>query len=265
MSDFPIQVKRVIREGYNFHFGENINRGFDIVKKSVWTFAAFIIVFAIINSVFEYFEAELGIAGYLVGLVFTLVVSPCLMAGCYYAANKVDENQNIELSDFFKGFDWVRSLATVATIETISYVLFLLPLFLLSYVKFGDLITGVDVTIPPEEFLNNGIYVLLGVIPLVYFSVSWIFAPLLVVFYDMEAWPAMEASRQIVTRKWFLMFAFLLVVGLIAILGILGFIIALLFTIPAAMCMIYAAFVDIVGLPRDTEEEDILDHLIEEI
>ena len=264
MSDFPNQVERVIRDGYNFNFGDNISHGFDIAKKAVVMFAGFIIIFAIINSVFNYLQVQLGIVGYAVSLFFSIVISPNLIAGFYYTARKVDENQDFDFGDFFKGFDWVGKLATIAGIQTVAYILFLLPLFFLNYVNFGDLITGVNIEIAPEEFLNDGVLILLVFIPLVYFSIAWMFAPFLVIFYDMESWPAMEASRKIVSRKWFLIFAFLFVVGLIAILGVLGLIIGLLFTVPAALCMVYAAFRDIVGMPEDGED-DILDHLIEEV
>ena len=77
-------------------------------------------------------------------------------------------------------------------------------------------------------------------------------------------WFAMEASRKIISQQWFMYFLFGICMSFVVGLGMLGLIIGLLFTVPAGICMVFAAFRDIVGMPDDSED-DILDHLIEEV
>ena len=183
------------------------------------------------------------------------------MAGFYYTARKVDEDQDFDASNLFKGFDWIQKIAVYAAIETAFYFICLLPSFFLNDMDFGILISGDYTRIPVEHLFEGSLPVFMGIIPLLYFSIAWMFAPLLIIFYDMEAWTAMETSRQIITKKWFLFLLFFIVVCFISLIGILGFFIGILFTAPAGLCMIYAAFRDIVGLPNE-EKDDVLDHLV---
>ena len=63
----------------------------------------------------------------------------------------------------------------------------------------------------------------------------------------MEFWDGMEFSRKLITKKWWNIFGFTLLLALINILGALVLLVGLLFTIPLTYCAIYAAFDDIVG------------------
>ena len=60
------------------------------------------------------------------------------------------------------------------------------------------------------------------VLPGIYLSVAWTFAVPLVIDRGMNFWEAMELSRKAVTKHWFLVFAFVLVIGLIASCGLIA-------------------------------------------
>jgi uncharacterized membrane protein len=108
-----------------------------------------------------------------------------------------------------------------------------------------------DMGIDPENGDDAVVMVALGffaMLPFFYLLLSWAFAPLFIMFYDMEPWHAMEASRKVITRKLFLFFALAFVGGLIAMLGALAIFIGMLFTFPVYMAMTYTASRDIVGL-----------------
>jgi uncharacterized membrane protein len=63
----------------------------------------------------------------------------------------------------------------------------------------------------------------------------------------MGFWQAMELSRKVVTKHWFLVFALVLVVGLVAVAGIIACCIGLLVTIPIAWVALMYAYEDIFG------------------
>ncbi len=67
------------------------------------------------------------------------------------------------------------------------------------------------------------ILVFIGVIccllPGIYLGVAWSVGMLLLIEYQMDFWPAAELSRKSVTRGWFMMFLFILVVKIICVLG----------------------------------------------
>ena len=117
MSDFPNQIEKVIREGYEFNFGDYISRGFDIAKKEIGLNAVFFIVFIIISAVLSFIPVvgQLG---------SSLVVTPCLMAGFYLVARKVDDNESRAFGDYFKGFDYLSPLMVAASV---SYTHLTLP------------------------------------------------------------------------------------------------------------------------------------------
>ena len=99
--------------------------------------------------------------------------------------------------------------------------------------------------------LITGIFVFVGlillIIPGIYLAVAYTFVPLFIVFGKMEFWDGMEFSRKLITKKWWNIFGFLILLMLINIAGTLAFFVGLLFTIPLTYCAIYAAFDDIVG------------------
>lgn len=143
----------------------------------------------------------------------SILVSGPLTAGFYIVANNISKGEPYEFGTFFKGFD------------------FFIPLLLYSLVA--------------------GIFVALGVVALVipgiYLAVAYTFAPLFIVFAKMEFWDGMEISRKLVTKNWWNIFGFVLLLFLINMVGTLAFFVGLLFTIPITYCAIYAAFEDIVG------------------
>jgi len=143
----------------------------------------------------------------------SLLVSGPLTAGFYIVANKISKGEPYEFGTFFKGFD------------------FFVPLLLYS------LIAGI--------FVALGLVAL--IVPGIYLAVAYTFAPLFVVFGKMEFWDGMEFSRKLVTRNWWNIFGFILLLFLINLAGALAFLVGLLFTIPLTSCAIYAAFEDIVG------------------
>ncbi len=85
------------------------------------------------------------------------------------------------------------------------------------------------------------------IIPGIYFAVAYSFSLLFVVFLKMDFWPAMEASRKIISKNFWSFLGFFIILSLINILGILALGLGFLFTIPATYCMVYAAFESVVG------------------
>jgi hypothetical protein len=100
--------------------------------------------------------------------------------------------------------------------------------------------------------LISGLLIFLGclalLIPGVYLAVGYIFTPFYIIFAKKDFWDAMESSRKLVHREWLSIFAFVLVLILVNILGALVFGIGLLFTVPLSYCALYAAFDDIIGV-----------------
>ena len=168
------------------------------------------IVFALI-----FFVAVAGLSRLaMFGSLAVSVVSSPLYAGFIIVVFMLFKGETVQFGDFFKGFH------------------FFLPLVLASFV------TSILVTIG----------MVLLVLPGIYLMVSYMFVSMLIVDYHMEFWQAMETSRKIVTKNWFSLFVFFLVLVAINLLCALALGIGLLVTGPLSTCAVCCAYRDIVGL-----------------
>jgi len=99
--------------------------------------------------------------------------------------------------------------------------------------------------------LVSGFLSLIGyclcILPGIYLTVSWMFAVPLVIDRGMGFWEAMEFSRKMVAKHWFLMFALSLVSGLLASCGLIACCIGILLTVPLGWATLMYAYEDIFG------------------
>ena len=185
-----------------------------------------------INQGFDIFKKDAGaFIGYLIialfisiacaiipilGPLLSMFITPPLYAGYFIVAKKIIHNEPYEFGDFFKGFDY------------------LVQLFL------GNLIVSIFVTIG----------IVFCIIPGIYLAVAYIWVTMFIVFAGLEFWPAMEMSRKVITKNWFSFLGFIIVLGLINLLGLLALGVGLLVTIPSTKLALFAAYNDIVGTNR---------------
>lgn len=182
-----------------------------------------------INRGFAIFKENVGpFVGYTflfsiinIFLVYTLIgqffVQGPLTIGFSIAAYRLSRKKSFDFGDFFKGFD------------------FFVPLLLATLVM--------------SVFITIGFIFL--IIPGIYLAVAYSATAHLIVFRKMDFWEAMEASRKLVSKEWFSIFGFMIVLGLINLCGFLCLGVGLLFTVPITSCAVYAAYADIVGVDAD--------------
>jgi hypothetical protein len=112
------------------------------------------------------------------------------------------------------------------------------------YIALGPLVlTGLVVTL----ITLAGLICL--ILPGIYLAVSYSFAYMLVIDRKMEFWVAMEVSRRVITAQWWRMFGLLIVGGIIAVLGLLGFIIGVFITLPIFIGALVYAYEDLCNPP----------------
>jgi hypothetical protein len=258
------RVQQLLDEGYDFKFGQYISDGFSLLQKNLGGFIGFIILVLIISSVMSMIP--------IVGNLGVFITTP-LMAGMYLVAAKVKNGEHNEFGDFFKGFDFIGPLAIMTLITFGLYIVAAIPFFIYMGTSLGPLLGDLG-SIDPEDptfileifaNINFGLSFLL-MLPLVYLGIAWSWATFFIVFHKMSPWEALESSRKVITKKFFMFLLFGIVVGIIAVAGMIAFLIGMLFTIPAMMLASFAAFEDIVGLgdENNDNQDSILDHLVGE-
>ena len=99
--------------------------------------------------------------------------------------------------------------------------------------------------------LATGFFSLIGyclcILPGLYLTVSWMFAVPLVIDRGMGFWEAMEFSRKVVTKHWFLLLALQLLCGLLAACGVIACCIGILVSLPFGTVTLMYAYEDIFG------------------
>ncbi len=100
------------------------------------------------------------------------------------------------------------------------------------------------------NFVSNFLLVLgliCFVVPFVYLLIAWIFTLPLVIDKRLEFWPAMRLSRKAVSKHWWKMLGFLLVLVLFNVAGVLMFCVGIFLTLPISIAALMYAYEDIFG------------------
>jgi len=90
---------------------------------------------------------------------------------------------------------------------------------------------------------------ILGMLVVVYLSISWMFTFPLVMDKGLGPWTAMEVSRRVISAQWFRMFFVLILACLVILLGVLALIVGLFFAIPLGIGAMLYAYEDLCNPP----------------
>jgi uncharacterized membrane protein len=227
---------QILSRGYEVDIGSCISRGWNLLKNNFWPLVGTsLLIFLLIGGVGNILRfivnlslgvpfhprnvrglelIRLQLPGTIVNILWNLLVSGALIGGLYNYYLKHIRGQPATLGDAFSGCGKAFIPLTLAHLAT--------------------------------AFLGL-LGILLCIIPGVYLGVSWKFTLPLVIDKQLGFWEAMELSRKVVTRQWFLLFALMLVVGLISVSGLLLCCIGIFVTAPIGIATILYAYEDIFG------------------
>ncbi|WOD37448.1 hypothetical protein [Nodosilinea sp. E11] len=211
---------------YTVNIGDYFGRGWSIFKQQALLFVLFTVMLVAIQVVIAILPFPLGArseeggVGGILNVAFN-VISPVLSAGYYFVAFQVARGRSVSFNDFFLGFNKF------------------LPIFLTALVS--TLLTAIGF-----------VFLLL---PGIYLAIAYLFAQPLVIDKSADFWQAMETSRKLITKKWFSFFALLLAIFVLNLGGALLLGIGLLVTLPLSVCIVAAAYEDIVGLNSVADAE----------
>lgn len=240
------RLEKAMTEGYEFKMGKYISTGFDVFKKEPWMLMGFLVVYAVIAMITSSIIS-----------VLSAVVSVPLGVGFFIFANKVTTGRNAQFGDFFGGFksfiplmlNYLVTMLIALLIFSPGIIYFFVSVDFFSEITGGgnqiEIMTklmGLLITLPVVIIL-----IFISLLVWIYFGVSFLFSQQLIVFNGLDFWTSIKTSMKLVSKKWFSFFGFLIVLGLINILGMLCLFFGLLVTIPATACAIYAAYEDIAG------------------
>jgi hypothetical protein len=279
--------KALLYKDYKFDLGNYIDRGWKMFSANMggfvsYTFLIFFLVFAYFVVVFGglFFgisllgglDQTMSIVGYIVfgmlcllaymGMIFG---GGLLVYGYFYVANQIQQAGTYQFSDFFGAFKHWKQLIAYDVVRFLLLLVAAIPS--IAFLGFSFLMPILQGEIHfPDDILNNTLQSKLNnfsqintllSLPIYYLTTSYALSPFLIMFQGLGYWDAMELSRKIVGKKFFWFLLFYYIVQLIMSLGIIALLIGIVFTIPAGMCMLYAAYHQIVAGNRTTVEDQI--------
>jgi len=204
------QLIKLCSSDYYFNSSYYIKRGFNLFNKNIG-----------LSVVASLILLTLYLLSSLVPLGSLLLAWP-LSSGFFIFAKKLANDEEIELNNFFEGFN-----------------------------SFGNLFVA---------YIIVSFFTMLGVIafiiPGIYLAVALILVQPIITFSEIKPIDAVKYSRIIVTKHWF---EFLIIGLFVAVLNIVGALllgIGLLFTIPISFYIQYAIFEDIILDNKPFEKED---------
>ncbi len=185
----------------------------------------------------------------LVGFLSGFFLNGVFYGGLYYYYLGKVRGEPREVSDAFAGFSKALVPLMLATLLSTGLILLVMvPFFaplLITLVKSGLTHTSTMPAFSPV--MAAGICA--GGLVAVYLSVSWAFTFMLVIDRGLGPWTAMEVSRRVVAQQWFRVFFVLLLGAILGMLGLIGFIIGVIFTLPLMFGAMIFAYEDLFNPP----------------
>jgi uncharacterized membrane protein len=230
----PVGSHEYLERDYDLDIGRCISRAWELVKKNFWPVVGinFLVMLAIVvpNQLISLFTRPvlddmirlrhvtlIGIS--IVGstTILTAPVYIVLMAGLYQYFLKLIRGQSATLGDAFSGFG--PSFGQLILLGVVQTVLALIGYALCFF-------------------------------PGLYLNVAWFFAMPLVIDKRMDFWSALELSRKIVNKHWFVVFGFLIVYALVAVSGLIACCIGIFVTMPLGIATLMYGYESIFSEPR---------------
>jgi hypothetical protein len=248
------KFEQVIRDGYQFDFNGYLKKGWDLFAKGAGSMIGFYIIMIIILLIINFIPFASLASGFL----------EAALAGGFFIFVRQMLSEKDNFNQFFEGFNHFGQLAIFVLVRFLFFLPLIVILFTMVF-PFELLIDSISGSIDPEyfseEFLlsfqdNFGfifIFMLIFLAGTVYIYMSYSLTIPLIVDAKLDFWQAMEVSRRIVGKKFFMFLLFFIVVGILMSLGILvTCFLGVLVAGPLWYCLIFAIYDDILK-PQDED------------
>jgi hypothetical protein len=226
-----VPIENILARDYTLDIGNCLSRGWALVKKDFWPIVGVsflvMVVSGVLNQIIGLFtrpainemvvEHRVLPGEIFVILLATLLSAPIytvLMAGLFKYFLKLIRGAPASVGDAFSGFG--PDLGQLVLLGLVQSLL-------------------VDIGFA------------FCFLPGIYLAVCWYFAVPLVIDRRLGFWAAMELSRKMVSKHWFIALGLMLVVGLVAVSGIIACCIGIFATLPIGFAALMYAYEDIFG------------------
>jgi uncharacterized membrane protein len=243
-EDYSTLPPDIHQRDYDLDIISCVTRAWGAVTGNLGTMVGGAVVYLVIL-------AALGIAGQNrefvlpVALARICIEGP-LMAGVFYFFLRNARGEAVEIGDLFAGFRLCfGTLVLIYVVQGLIMLLAALPGLVVFFMGFIPVMHKQQPT--GNQIIAMAVGSILIFLPLVYFSISWMFSLLLAIDKRLTCWQAMETSRKIVGKHWWQLLGLSIVCGLIGFVSALLCCVPILVGIPVSMSAMAFAYEDIFG------------------
>jgi len=232
-STLPVDVAE---RDYDLDIGSCISRSWALVKYNFWPVVGVTFLIIMCTGVINHFiglisapaiqemmeTKQITPRGVMLVILTSVLSAPfqvLFTAGLFRYYLKLIRGQATEMSDAFSGF----------TVAPGQLLLLCVVSTLLQWLGFC-----------------------LCVLPGIYLGVAWVFSIPLVIDKQLEFWPAMELSRKVVSRHWFVILGLMLLNGLVSLAGLAACCVGIFVSIPVGIISLMYAYEDLFGHRKTT-------------
>lgn len=196
-GDYQVAIGDTLSEAWNLSKGKKGTVWLGVLLYFVAYMAISLVATLVTGQSFTDPQANVGAAGLIANLII-LVASAPLAAGLIMIGVKIARGEQVSGTEVFAHFDKVLPLAVGMVL---MYLLMTLGFILL-------------------------------ILPGIYLAIAYVMMLPLIVDKNLGPWQALETSRKAVTKHWFPIFGFMIVLMLLYIAGFLALVIGLIWAIP---------------------------------
>ena len=236
----PLPPDVAVRD-YDLDIGGCFNRGWELLTgPRMWLVIGGVAIWLLIQGGMQGM-AQIPLVGILVALVNFVVAAP-LMGGVLFFVLRCLRGEAAQVDDIFAGFKYrFGNLFLCQLVMVLLVIAALIPgtILIVGGVLATTAHSDAGVVLGVALIAFGALVVFL---PMIYLGVSWSFALVLIADKRLDFWPAMQLSRSVVSRHFFLVLLLLFVTGIIQSLGICFCCVGMFFTVPLALAIKMSAY-----------------------
>ena len=243
-----VSEQEILAREYRVDIGEALSQSWKVFTTNAGVIIGACVVLLLVSFGVGMISMLLGLLMPFANIFISMFLNGVITGGALWFFLRMVRGETGKFEDVFAGFGprfWqlglaalVQGLINVALVVPGAVAAIVLGVFSIANLKSGSL----------PDFKMEAIALLaliaaITVIVLVFVNLLWTFSLLLVMDKGYDFWPAMQLSRRMVKRRWWMTLLFVVVGGIISMLGALACFVGLLVTVPLFYGM-YAHFYD---------------------
>jgi hypothetical protein len=236
---YSVVPANLLERDYPLDLGTCLRRAVELLQAHFGIIFGVTAIYLLIQSAIQ------GLASIpYIGVLFSfgsIFVVAQVQAGAYLVILRTARGETADVGEMFAGFKFgYAQLLLTSLVRGLLTGLAALP---------GMILMGVPIVAMLVQGEASVLLVLLSVlgfllmlIPLTYLTTVWVFSLPLVIDKGLGFWQAMETSRKVVNKHWFTVFALLLIVGLINLVGLGLCCVGLFLSVPVGFTVLMSAY-----------------------